>query len=244
MIHWGTPLPTTPRNPYVHLAIAQHRRARTGRRFLSACLYALPFLLLLAATLGAQAPRGPQQPSAADSSGARPAIRSWTADRRDYVVGDIIVVLIDEHTAASANKLNTATDTKRRRMDAGADLPMEMSPEMGKSPSLGISSANEGSSNQRGEATRGTRFVGEMAVRVVAVSKEGTLQIRGQKLVDVDKNKQQMSLTGWVRPQDISARETIESSRIAEAQLVYTQKGSLGKPRGGIMTRILGVFWP
>jgi flagellar L-ring protein precursor FlgH len=247
MIHWGTPLPSATRNPYVHIAIAQHRRARTGRRVLVACLYALPLLLLLVATVGAQAPRTaapPPPPAAADSASARPAIASWTSDRRAFAVGDIITVLIDEHTAASANRLNTATDTKRRRMDAGADIPMEMSPEIGKRPNVGISSSNEGSSNQRGEATRGTRFVGEMSVRVVAVSTEGNLQVRGQKLVDVDKNKQQLTLSGWIRPQDVSARETVESSRIADAQLVYTQKGSLGKPRGGILTRILGVFWP
>jgi flagellar L-ring protein precursor FlgH len=242
MIHWATPSPHAARNPYLHAAIAGRRRRRAGRRALIACLWAIPLLLALAMTLRAQ---GTTPPNRADSSSAaaRPAAYSWTSDRRTYLVGDIITVLIDERTLASANKTNTATDRKSRRMDAGADLPQSGTGPAKPNPNISISSSNNGESQQRGDATRGNSFLGEMAVRVIAV-KDGNLQIKGQKLVDVDKNKQQLSLTGWVRSQDISMRETVESSRVADAQLTYTQQGSLGKPRSGIMTRILGVFWP
>ena len=83
-----------------------------------------------------------------------------------------------------------------------------------------------------------------MSVRVVSLTKEGNLQIRGSKLVDVDKNKQQMTLSGFIRPQDVSTRDVVDATRIADLQLVYAASGSLGKTRSGILTRILGVFWP
>jgi flagellar L-ring protein precursor FlgH len=63
-------------------------------------------------------------------------------------------------------------------------------------------------------------------------------------MVDVDKNKQLMTLSGWLRPQDVSTTEEAASSRVADAQIVYTAQGSLGKPRSGILTRLLGVVWP
>ena len=190
-------------------------------------------------TSGAAAPRGPSAMPPADSAPRRKAPRSWTADRRDFAVGDIITVLVDENTAASANKANTATDRKSRKMGFDATLP---APAAGKS--AGIESNNDGESRQNGEATRGNHFIGQISVKVVAVSKEGNLQIKGSKTVDVDKNKQVMTLSGWLRPQDVSTTDEAESSRVADAQIVYTAQGSLGKPKSGILTRVLGVVWP
>lgn len=187
----------------------------------------------------AAAPRGPSAMPPADSAPRRKPPRSWTADRRDFAVGDIITVLVDENTAASANKANTATDRKSRKMGFDATLP---APAAGKN--VGISSNNDGESRQNGEATRGNHFVGEISVKVVAIGKDGNLQIKGSKTVDVDKNKQLMTLSGWLRPQDVSTTDIAESSRVADAELVYTAQGSLGKPRGGILTRVLGVVWP
>lgn len=185
------------------------------------------------------APRGLSAMPPADSSPARRPPRSWTADRRDFAVGDIITVLVDEATAASANKANVATDQKHRRLGADASLP---APATGKN--IAIESSNDGESRQRGEATRGNHFTGTLSVKVVAISKEGNLQVKGSKTVDVDKNKQVMTLTGWLRPQDVSSTDLAESARIADAQIVYQAQGSLGKPRSGILTRVLGVIWP
>jgi len=188
------------------------------------------------------APRGPSAMPPADSAPARRPPRSWTADRRDFAVGDIITVLIDESTVASANKATNNVDSKRREMNAGAELPGAAGA-MG-SKSAGISSSNDGTTRQQGDATRSTRYAGEMSVRVVALTKEGNLQIKGTKLVDVDKNKQEMTLSGVVRPSDVSSRDYVQSERVADLQLVYSAKGSLGKAKTGILTRILGVFWP
>ena len=187
-----------------------------------------------------QPPRGLSAMPPADSNATRRRPpRSWTADRRDFAVGDIITILVDENTAASANKANTATDRKSRKMDFDATLPP---PAPGKS--AGIESSNNGESRQDGQATRGNRFVGEISVKVVAIGKDGNLQVKGSKTVDVDKAKQVMTLSGWLRPQDISTTDVAASSRVADAQLVYTVQGSLGKTRSGILTRILGVVWP
>ena len=53
-----------------------------------------------------------------------------------------------------------------------------------------------------------------------------------------------MTLSGWLRPQDVSSTDYAESSRVADAEIVYQAQGSLGKPRSGILTRVLGVVWP
>jgi flagellar L-ring protein precursor FlgH len=83
-----------------------------------------------------------------------------------------------------------------------------------------------------------------MTVRVVKVSPSGVLEVKGAKTVDVDKNRQDLTLTGFVRPEDVSRNNIVESSRIADAQVLYSLKGDLGKTRGGIVGRIISVFWP
>src|SRR5258705_10481160 len=45
-----------------------------------------------------------------DEPTAKRRIMSWTADRREYAVGDVITVLVSEATLATATKSQTGTD--------------------------------------------------------------------------------------------------------------------------------------
>jgi flagellar L-ring protein precursor FlgH len=81
-------------------------------------------------------------------------------------------------------------------------------------------------------------------VRVVAVGANGLLQLKGTKKIDVDKAVQDIEFTGWVRAQDVSTSNVIESSRVADAQLGYASPGPLGKPKQGMITKVLGALWP
>src|SRR5690606_15548352 len=98
--------------------------------------------------------------------------------------------------------------------------------------SVGLGSINDAESRQRGESVRRNRFVGEMTVRVVAIE-NGLLHVSGGRTTSVDEDTQEMTLTGWVRAQDVSHNNLVESWRIGDAEIVYASTGSLGKPRGG-----------
>ena len=168
---------------------------------------------------------------------------SWTADRREYQVGDIITVLVTEATLASATKSQSGSDQQSRKNGLGLEPPKIGTSSL---PSIdaSMSADKNSSSKQGGDAKRAVAFKGDISVRVVAVDKTGLMQIKGSKVVDVDKNKQTLNLTGWVRPEDISAQHLLASERIADAQLTYALSGDLGKTRGGIVGRLLSVFWP
>jgi flagellar L-ring protein FlgH len=176
----------------------------------------------------------------AQADGQRAARQSWTSDRRAYDVGDVITVLVDERTLASATMNQSATERRNRDMRAGAS--QNVTPVY---PSVGaqVGSSNDADSRRRGEASRQNRFVGEMTVRVVGIE-NGLLQIRGEKRTSVDRNRQDLTLTGWVRPEDVTRNNTVESWRVGDAQIVYRSRGSLGRAGGGIITRIISVFWP
>ena len=218
---------------------------------LSRSIPALGAALLAAvafAPAAAQAPAGAATPPAVAAPAAvpaapaaRPVRQSWTSARRSFVVGDVVTVLVDEYTLASANTNNSATDRRRRDLGFDARMPGGAGTSMG----ADIGTDNSSDSRQSGEALRQNRFQSEMSVRIVAVdSTSGLLQIKGAKLVDVDENKQEVTFTGWVRPQDVSPQNTVASYRVADAQLLYSAEGGLDKPKGGILGRILGMVWP
>ena len=63
-------------------------------------------------------------------------------------------------------------------------------------------------------------------------------------MIDVDRQKQDVELTGVIRPHDISVTNVIQSARIADAQVTYASPGSLGKPKQGLVTKVVGLVWP
>ena len=197
---------------------------------------ALPLMFL---TLGAPALLAQGR----DNDNAPRRLSSWTSDRREYAVGDIITVLVSEATLASATKTQVGSDQQTRANDVGINPPKigtTALPTIDADISMNKSSA----SKQNGAAQRGVNFRGDISVRVVAVDRSGLMQIKGTKLVDVDKNKQQLNLTGWVRPEDVNMQNFVASERVADISLTYQLSGNLGKTRGGIIGRLINVFWP
>ena len=197
--------------------------------------YALPlaFLVIISPVLLGQSKD--QQPTR--------RLTSWTADRREFTVGDIITVLVSDVTLASATKSQSGTDQQSRKNDLGLEPPKIGTSSL---PSIDASMSTDknASSKQTGDAKRNLSFQGDISVRVLAVDKNGLLQIKGSKVVDVDKNKQTLNFSGWVRPEDISATNIVASERVADVSLTYQLSGALGKTRGGIVGRLINVFWP
>jgi flagellar L-ring protein precursor FlgH len=219
--------------------------SHTAAELLPSVLVALVAALLLgaplfgSATLGAQnAPPVPPTVAAADSASARTPRQSWFSDRRAFAVGDIITVLIDDYTISTAIKDNLATDTRRKNMGINIRIPLQGT------RSGGIDGRNDSDTQQRGALRRENRFQNEMSVRVVAVGANGLLQVRGLKNITVDKAQQDVEFEGWVRAQDVSPQNLVESYRVADATLSYNSPGPLGKTKSGLFTKILGLFLP
>jgi flagellar L-ring protein FlgH len=182
----------------------------------------------------------PAAPAAALN--ARPARLNWTSDRRAFAVGDLIIVHIDEFTLASANMSDNSTQRRKRNTDFELVTPGAAP---GAAPGASFSTRNDGESAQRGDRSRQLRLDGEITARVMSIDPvTGVLTIKGTKSIGVDKEQQMISFTGAIRPQDLGGMNTIASSRVADAKLDITNKGSLGKPKQGIFGRLLSALWP
>ena len=87
-------------------------------------------------------------------------------------------------------------------------------------------------------------YLGQIHRRVIAVTPEGNASGEGTESGRRGRQQAEMMLSGIVRPQDVSSEDVVSSESVADAQLSYKSKGSLGKPKNGILTKIVGILWP
>jgi flagellar L-ring protein precursor FlgH len=168
------------------------------------------------------------------TSTAPPGRQSWFSDRRDFHLGDIVTILVDEYTLTSLDKQVDATDNRRR------DLNFDTGSGSGNNFGMG---SNNGSTT-RGRDARTNRLTTEMAARVVEIGPNGTMRLEGTKALNVEKTQINLTLSGWVRALDVTQNNAVQSYTMADAKLDYQAKGPLGNPKGGIIGKLLGKFWP
>ena len=176
-------------------------------------------------------------PAPALTSTSVPGRQSWFSDRRDYHLGDIVTVLVDEYTLTSLDKEVNATDNRQRGLGLGITTPSS-------SKSFGINSNNNNQSQNSGLDARTNRLTTDMSARVVAIGPNGVMQLKGTKMIKVEDSKVNLVLTGWVRVQDVAPDNSVQSFRMADANLDYQAEGPLGQAKSGIIGRLLGAFCP
>lgn len=177
-----------------------------------------------------------RQNTAPPPTSSIPARRSWTSDRHALQQGDLVTVLIDEFILASANKNQSATQERDRNLGITAGVG-------GGSSTGGLKTQNDVGDRQRGESSRQQRFSGEISARVMEVTPSGMVRVEGTKKLQIDEVEEEVTIRGWIRPQDLSLQNTVESWRLSDAEILYASNGSLGETKG-FWTRLLNKIWP
>lgn len=82
---------------------------------------------------------------------------------------------------------------------------------------------------------------GDLAARVVAVTPEGLLHVRGTRHIEVDGTLQTITIDGVIRPQDLDASDTVSGARMAD--VVATVHGRLNTTqRFGLLDALALIF--
>jgi flagellar L-ring protein precursor FlgH len=168
--------------------------------------------------------------SAAAESLYRPEqFQSLVSDRRAYRAGDVLTVQVFENSSATSSA-NTTTDKS-----GALNLALKTN-QINKAAAVQLSDDFTG----KGTTQRSGKLLAQFTVVVQSVDANGLLLIKGDQLIDVNNEKQEIKLEGKVRTVDISDTNTVLSTRIADARISYMGEGVLGeKQKPGILTRIL-----
>lgn len=173
----------------------------------------------------------------AQAAAAGPPVRtSWTSDRIALHQGDVVTILIDEYTVASADRGDVTTRDRGRDIGIGLDAN-------GTGVSGGLRTSNDVTDRTRGEASRRERFSAELSARVAEVMPNGVLRLEATRKLRIDDHEQEVVIRGFVRPQDVTSSNTVESWRIADAEILYDSNDELAKT-GGIWSTILDLIIP
>ena len=163
------------------------------------------------------------------------------ADPRAHRVGDILTIVLQESTQASKKATTSTSKTDKTALDAPTIL--------GKSLTLNGNPANIGLSGDRsfsgdGSSTQSNQLNGQITVTVAQRLSNGNLLIRGEKWLTINQGQELVRISGIVRPQDIAPDNSVSSSRVADAHIAYTGRGSLADANTqGWLSRFFNSKW-
>ncbi|MCL5105767.1 MAG: flagellar basal body L-ring protein FlgH [Armatimonadetes bacterium] len=162
--------------------------------------------------------------------------KSAYADKRASKVGDTVTVIIEESAVSTQQ---AATDTKK---DTSLSNKPGVGPLLNKVPAFSYSGGD--SVKAQGSTTRSMKFVSKMTATVTRVEPNGNLVIEGSRLVQTNKEKEEIKLKGTVRPQDIALDNTVLSTSIANAAITHAGSGPVGsRQKEGIISRIFKILF-
>ena len=145
----------------------------------------------------------------------------FSTDKRAHQVGDILTVQLNE--TFSSTKSVTSQSAKEDSIGAEAAPTGILRNFAGLGGSVSKSNSFKGS----GSASQSNSLTGFISATVVKVYPNGNLEIKGQKRLRLTDGSEYIRLAGIVRPQDISASNTVSSNLIAEAEIEYVGSGTL-----------------
>ena len=164
----------------------------------------------------------------------------FSSDKRAHQVGDILTVQLSE--TFSSTKSITSQTAKEDAIGAEVGPTGILRNFAGIGGNVSKSNSFKGS----GSASQSNSLTGFISATVVKVYPNGNLEIKGQKRLRLTDGSEYIRLAGIVRPQDISASNTVSSNLIAEAQIEYVGSGTLSnesKPGwGSKLFRALSPF--
>lgn len=185
------------------------------------------------------------QPNSLWHTGARAFFRDQRATR----VGDILTVVVTINDQAQI-----ANETKRSRDNTDA-LGMtnmfgfesklaQVLPSAAQPASL-VNTNSALANDGKGSIARQEQIDLRIAAEIIQVLPNGNLVVQGKQQVGVNFDMRELTISGVIRPEDISAANTITYDQIAEARIEYGGKGSINdvqQPRYG--DQLLDVIMP
>ena len=162
--------------------------------------------------------------------------------RKDFKVGDIVVVVLDERAQASRTQNTNVERESSNDVAAGYldKLPIVKNNIGGlKLDGSNISSESTGTADQQATLS------GQIAATVVQILPNGNLIVKGEKKLDLSEGSEIIRVAGIVRTEDVAPNGTVFSRRLANAQISYVGSGELNTanrvPWG---TTLLMQLWP
>lgn len=163
------------------------------------------------------------------------------SDIKAHRVGDVVFVQVSE----SVNAIESIAEQTQR----SSSFSNAISSFFGINPktlgNLGASASGSDNLKSQGQINQSGSFTTTIAANVIKVFPNGNMLIEGHKVIYLNDVARVLTLRGIIRPEDIASNNTIQSSQIANLEILYQGKGYLvdgGRP--GWLARFLEKILP
>jgi len=142
--------------------------------------------------------------------------RPLIADRRAYLPGDVLTVIVLETSNAQ-----TSAD-----LSSGKEIKTALQASYNKNQyEVGLGLRGDGRTGAKTE--RNGKIKAALTVRINTIYPNSSYLVEGHQVIKINGEQQTILLTGVVRQEDISAQNTILSTRLADANITYSGDGSV-----------------
>ncbi len=180
---------------------------------------------------------------------------SLFADKKDLQIGDILQVNISETLTKNSKSSKDLTKDTSSSLGGGVFAgatgvtntlgTTARINKLNNALGVGFNSSSSSSFGGTTAAKDDEAFTTVVSVVITNIYQNGNYFIKGSKELLINDEKQQISISGIIRPYDISPENTVLSSQIANLKILYDKDGdendSLQKPWG---TKFIEKVWP
>jgi flagellar L-ring protein precursor FlgH len=163
----------------------------------------------------------------------RPGARAFFKDQRATRIGDILTVSISIADEAKLDNATTRTRNNSEDADATSILGYEAAGNIAQvlpgavNPAQLVSFGSATSNAGKGTVNRKEEVKLSVAAIVTQILPNGNLVISGNQEVRVNFETRILTVSGVVRPEDITATNIVNHTQIAEARISYGGRGQL-----------------
>ncbi len=162
-------------------------------------------------------------------------------DRRPRNVGDILVIQINEKTAAS--KQSDSSVEKNQSSNFGVTSLLGLPGKTFQGANLEASSDSK--FDGKGAASSNNDFTGTITVTVIEVLPNGNLQVSGEKQIGINEGSEFIRFSGVVNPATITNGNSVSSAQVADARIEYRANGQIHSAQVmGWLARFFLTFLP
>ena len=162
-----------------------------------------------------------------------------TNGARAAMVGDVLTIALVERTqAVKSNGANTD------RTGSIGLTPPTTGPLSLFNPS-DVSAGGNTTFKGQGTAQQSNSLQGQITVTIAEVYPNGTMLVRGEKLMSLNRGAEHIRFSGIVRQIDVGQDNIIPSSRVANAQIIYGGTGEIARAsQKGWLQRFFEIISP
>lgn len=147
-----------------------------------------------------------------------------TSGMRAARVGDVLTIQLVERTQAL--KSNSASTDRSGSISV---TPPPTGPIATVLNKVNLNMGQGAKFDGKGNAAQSNQLTGAISVTIAEVYPNGTMLVRGEKQLTLNRGDEQIQISGIVRQADVDFDNTVPSTRVADARITYSGKGEIAR---------------